>query len=246
VTQKNEPPAYLEPYAKSLLGGSSRLASQQYQPYTGMGVAPLSPEQQAAMYMGGQLATQGSPVMNAADQQLMATMGGQYFDNPYLSQQIYQAQQEAAPGIGYMAREGGSYGNTGMNQQWTNTMGDIASNMRFANYDAERARQMQAAGMAPESRQAALGDVQTLMGIGDARRQYQQELLDYGRGEWDAAYEWPYSQADWFAKQLAAAGYGTYSSGSSTTTEPNPNAQSGLANLIGGGLAGAALLSNLF
>ena len=47
---------------------------------------------------------------------------------------------------------------------------------------------------------------------------------------------WPYSQYDWMANILRGAGFGTYGQGTATTTEPNPNQSSGLANMIGGGL----------
>src|SRR5512139_129205 len=246
VTQKTEPPAYMTPYAKALLSGGSQIASQEYQPYPGMTVAPLTPEHQAALYMGSQQATQGSPVQNAADWNMTNTLYGGYFDNPYLANQISLAQQEAAPAIGYMGREGGSYGNTGVNQAWTDTMGDIAQNMRFQNYDAERNRQMQAAQLAPELAQAGRADTQMLMGLGDIKRAYQQQLIDDAQGKWDEANNWPYSQYDWFANVLRGAGFGTYGTGASSTTQPNPNQSSGLANLIGGGMAGMGLLSGLF
>jgi hypothetical protein len=38
------------------------------------------------------------------------------------------------------------------------------------------------------------------------------------------------------ANILRGAGFGTYGQGTATTTEPNPNQSSGLANMIGGGL----------
>ena len=246
VTQKTEPPAYMVPYATSMLSGGAKIASQPYQQYPGMTVAPLTPEHQAALYAGGQLATQGSPTQNAANWQLQNTLYGGGFDNPYLTDAISQAQQEAAPAIGYMGREGGSYGNTGVNQAWTDTMGKIAGTMRYNNYDAERNRQINAAGMAPQAAARDTADIQLLMGLGDAKRAYQQQLIDRSAGAWDTEMNWPYSQYDWFANILRGAGFGTYGTGSSTTTQPNPNASSGLANLIGGGMAGLGLLGGLF
>jgi hypothetical protein len=50
------------------------------------------------------------------------------------------------------------------------------------------------------------------------------------------------------ANLIRGAGFGTYGSSTATSKEPNPNASSGLANLIGGGLAlgGLASAMNLF
>jgi hypothetical protein len=368
VTQKTEPPAYVTPYATSMLSGGAQIASQPYQQYPGMTVAPLSPEQQAAMYMTGQRATSGSPVTQSAGNALQNVMGGagmqygmdlasnplaqqyastaapsigQYqagqnplsaigtnpvgqnallgLNNPYLNDAIQLAQRDMLPQYGYMARDSGSFGNSGINQAVARTMGDISSQMRMqdynlqaqlgesdlarrnaaweaganrqmdvwgqeeqrrqAGYEAEAARKMtawesqrnaqqnaaeaqraaqlgawgdetgrmlQAAQLAPSIAGEDYTDAKMLMGIGDAKRAYQQELIDRSVGAWDAEQNWPYSQYDWFANILRGAGFGTYGTGSSTTTQPNPNASSGLASLIGGGLAGAGLLSGLF
>ncbi|MCO5760382.1 MAG: hypothetical protein NHG36_02555 [Chromatiaceae bacterium] len=234
TTVRNEPPAWLKPYAQQFLGGAAQIASQPYNPYPGMTLAPLSPEQQAAMYMGTQRATQGSAVGNAAQQMATNTLQGGYFDNPYLSDAIRLAQEEQIPGIGFMSRQGGSYGNTGIAQAAAENMGDISSSMRFANYDAERDRQMQAATMAPQLAGMDYEDMKMLMGIGDASRSYQQELLDNAVGQWETAQQWPYSQYDWFANQMRAAGFGT---GYGETTSPDPNRSNPLANFVGGGMA---------
>jgi hypothetical protein len=76
VTQKTDPPEYVKPYATALLSGGSQIASQPYQPYTGMAVAPLADETQAGMYMAAQRAAMGSPVLAAANQAAVNTMGG--------------------------------------------------------------------------------------------------------------------------------------------------------------------------
>jgi hypothetical protein len=245
VTNKSEPPEYLKPYAEALLTGGAQIASQPYQPYPGMQVAPLAPEQLASMYMTGQRATLGSPVAGAAQGWTTDTLNGAGYDNPYLNQAIYQAQQEAAPAIGYMGRESGSYGNTGVNRAWTDTMGDISTNMRYANYSAERDRQLEAAKLAPGLSNLDYVDAGKLASIGDYKRSYQQELIDNAMGQWDAAAGYPASQYDWFANILRGAGFGTYGSSTGTSIEPNPYAQSGLANAIGGGLALGGLGSAL-
>ncbi len=237
---KNEPPEWLTPYGKNTLNASWNLAMQPYQAYPGQTVAGLSPEQQAAMYMTAQRALHGSPVGTAAQNMATNTLNGAYFDNPYLSNQIRLAQDEAAPAIGYMGRQGGSYGNTGINQAWTNTMGNIAGTMRYQNYGDERNRQLQAMGYAPELAGLDYQDAQMLMGIGDARRAYESELLADQRAKWDEALQWPYSQIDWFTNVLRGAGYGSgagTSASNTSGTQPNPYQSNPMANFIGGGLA---------
>ena len=245
-TTKTEPPAYLQPYAVSTLQQGAKMVNQPYQPYPGMTLAPLSPEHQAALYAGGQRATQGSPVQNAANWQLQNTLYGGGFDNPWLDDAVRQAQRQVMPEIGYMANASGSFGNSGINEAAAKQFGDIATSMNYQNYSAERDRQMQAAQMAPQAANADIQDIQFLMGLGDVKRQYQQELIDNAMGQWDQAMNWPYSQMDWFTNLLRGAGFGTYGTSSGSVTQPNPNQSSGLANLIGGGMAGLGLLGGMF
>lgn len=193
------------------------------------------------------------------------------YGNPYLTGEIQRAQNEQIPGIGFMSRQGGSYGNTGIAEAAAKNMGNIASSMRFAGYDADRNRQMgaintaaqlgegernrqmqamqmgqqgwdsernrqiQAAQLAPALAQTDYADLQKLMEAGDVQRQYQQQIIDYASGAWDDSRQWPYSQSDWFANSLRAAGFG--SGGDMSTTAPNPNRSSSFANLMGGGMA---------
>jgi hypothetical protein len=107
-------------------------------------------------------------------------------------------------------------------------------------------RGLQAMQMAPQLAGEDYTDARMLMGVGDAKKAYQQSLIDNAMGQWDAAQQWPYSQYDWFANLMRGAGWGTYGTGSSSTTQPNPNQQSGLANYLGGGLSGLGLLTGLF
>lgn len=270
TTVKNEVPEYLRPYSETMLTGAAALGSLPQNPYPGAMFAPITPEQQMAQYMTQRRAVQGSPAVLAAQQQVANTAGQmqqpqmvadelrntftggyQQEGNPYLSEAIRLAQNEQIPSIGFMSRQGGSYGNTGISEAAARNMGNIAANMRYANYgdernrqmqalqtsgqlwDAERNRQMQAASLAPGLAQEDYRDAQMLMGVGDARRGYQQEILDYTSGAWDAAQQWPYSQMDWFSNILRGAGFGTGFDSSSTA--PNPYQSNPMATAIGAG-----------
>lgn len=240
TTVKNQLPPEVSPYLSPTLSQGWNLQNQPYQPYPGMTLAPLTPEQLTAMSVGTQRAISGSQVGNAAQQQATQTLQGGYFDNPYLADAIRLAQGEAAPNIGYAAGASGSFGNSGLNEAAARTYGDIATKMRFANYDAERGRQMQMTQLAPELANMDYQDLQMLMGFGDARRAYQQQLLDEAAGKYAEAQQWPYQQMDWWSNILRGIGYGT-GTGSSTSsgqsTQPNPYQQNQMANFIGGGMA---------
>jgi hypothetical protein len=192
------------------------------------------------MYGITQRATQGSPLIGASSDYIQKQIAGD-FDNPYLADAIRLAQSEQIPGLGYMANASGSFGNSGINQAAVQNMGNIATDMRFNAYNADRQRQMEAAQYAPTLANQDYQDMQMLMGVGDARRAYQQQIYDAQRGEWEAANQWPYTQLDWLTNQIRGVGYGS-GAGTTTTTGPNPYQQSGFANLIGGG----ALAGSLF
>lgn len=330
-TTTTEPPKYIQPYATSMLSGGAQIANQPYNPYPGLSMAPLAPEQQAGMYMQTQRALQGSPLVSAAQQSMQDMASGAGMDygqgiannplgmqiasrvnplgtnallgleNPYLNAAIGQAQGDVlnafnfntAPYLGYLDRESGSYGNSGQQQlqmqaqrQVLDQLGNISTDMRMQDYglqaqlgesdiarraaafeaqkaaesgafqfnqsamlDAwnnERNRMLQASQLAPTLAAQDYIDAQALMGAGDARQAYQQQLLDAASGQWAAAQSYPYSQYDWFANLLRGAGFGTY--GQSVSSSPNPYQSNSLANIMGGGLAayGLADAMNLF
>lgn len=221
--------------------------------------ANLAAQNQLVSTLQGQ--GQGPSAMDWVPGMMETARGDNLYGNPWLGQAIAQAQAEQIPGIGFMSRQGGSYGNTGIAEAAARNMGNIAGQMRFQNYsqerdrqmnalgqlatgwDTERQRQMAAAQMAPQLAETDYRDLQMLMGVGDSRRGYQQEALDYARGAWDASTQWPYSQMDWFGNVLRGAGFGT--GFDSTTSAPNPNAPNPMATAIGAGLTGASLFDIL-
>lgn len=255
TTVKNEPPAWIEPYARNLLGTGWSMAGQAYNPYPGLTLAPLAPQHQAGMYLGTQLGTQGGAEMNAGGNWMTNVLGGgtpwgtnaYAGSNPHLAEQIRLAQQEMTPDIGYAAKASGSFGNSGLNEAAARQYGDVAQNMRFQDYAMQaqlaesainrNAQAQQAmAQLAPQYQQQRWDDITKLLGMGDVARTYQQQALDEATGRWEAAQQWPYSQMDWFTNLLRGAGYGS-GAGTTTTTAPNPYQQSQLANLVGGGMA---------
>ena len=101
--------------------------------------------------------------------------------------------------------------------------------------DAERNRQMQAAGLAPSIQQSDLQAIQALMGGGDALRNYQQDLLNSQMQDWQAWMQSPYAQLDVLGSALTRA-----SGGAGTTSQQIMQGMSPLQGLLGlGTLAGS-------
>ena len=99
--------------------------------------------------------------------------------------------------------------------------------------DAERARQMQAAGLGGQQQGMDLQAIQALMGGGDAQRDYQQQLLDASAGDWWSWLQSPYAQQDVFGSALTRA-----SGGAGTTSSQVMGGMNPLQSLLGAGLLG--------
>ena len=103
-------------------------------------------------------------------------------------------------------------------------------------WDMERNRQMQALPNAIQAHQSDLGDAQRLIGLGDAQRSYQQDMLNQQLNSFNQWQQYPFQMADIYSSGLsrASGNYGQQSSQMQQNYQANP-----MAALIGGGLLGA-------
>jgi hypothetical protein len=255
TTSSTQMPAFVQPYAQGYLQRAQTVADSPYQQYPGQRVAdlkPYQPEAAGGMYARGM---QGNPTMAAGNTNLQQTLGGQYLQgNPYLQSQIDQAQGDAVRSWNTMAKpqwdtamqRSGSFGNSGlaqMEQQAASdtqrNIGQIGSNMRFQNYDAERSRQMQAAGMAPTYANQDYTDLNAMLTAGQGLQQQQQKYLDNAYNQFTESRDYGKSQLDVMRNALGGVNFG------SNTTQTQPGASTA-STLLGGGLTGAAIYNMLF
>lgn len=116
-------------------------------------------------------------------------------------------------------------------------LGESDLNRQSQNYQAERARQLQAAGMLPGMAQAGYQNSQALLGIGDAQQGQNQSGLDLQYGDWLNQQNYPTQQLDVMGNAIRTL----MGSGSNTTaTGTNPVQRNGTASALGGALSGAA------
>ena len=159
-------------------------------------VAPMGNITRQALNQVRRTAQAGTPVPGAATDQLTQTLQGDYLNsNPYLDAMYNQAanrvtehyQEAVAPQI---AGNFGLSGRTGSNMAFANAMqnsrqdlGDslaqMAGNIYGQNYQQERGRQMQAAGMAPSIAPLSYYDQSQLLNVGETYdQQAQREIGD--------------------------------------------------------------------
>jgi hypothetical protein len=247
-TQTTSVPDWAIPYAQQYMQQGAAVGQGTYQPYTADRYTDQNAMQTAGIQQQANQAYGGSAVNNAASSNLTGTLNGDYLsqENPYLTAQIDKAQGDVArnynevqrPRQDQMAARSGSFGNSGValsnandDRMVAETMGNISTQMRGADYGNERNRQIQAAGLAPGAAQAGYNDSQQLYNAGTAANQPDQQNKDFAYAQWQDQQNDPY-------KRLTATGAPFGANLGSTVTSPN-GTRSG--SMLGGGLAGASL-----
>lgn len=164
------------------------------QVYNKSTVAPFSANTQAGLNQVAATAKAGTPVAQSAQNQVDATLKGDYLNsNPYLDAMYNQAASAVtrnytdavAPSIqanfGLSGRGGSnSYYNAldSSQQQLGQQLGGLASNIYGQNYANERQNQMQAASLAPQTAQLNYYDASQLLNAGGMQDTYNQNVLN--------------------------------------------------------------------
>lgn len=173
---------------------------------------------------------------------LDATANGSMLNNvnPYLDAALGTASQRTADAVNAQFSGAGRFGSGAHTGVLADRLGAIETNARMGNYDAERQRQLAAAGQLHQ----AGGAGAQYAGQMDASNVAQQQLLLQAGGmrdQMDAAQrQAPLNATQWMAQMgTPIAGLGGSSNGTTTTTTP-----ANTAGMITGGLmAGAGILT---
>lgn len=204
-------------------------------------VAGLSGQTREGIKDYTQLANRGTPVAGSAQEQVNATLQGDYLNsNPYLDAMYNNAassvtrnyQEAVAPSI---AANFGLSGRTGSNMAFANAMDSsrdtlsrnlsgMASNIYGGAYENERGRQMQAASMAPQTAALNYFDANQMLQAGRLRDTYNQSTLNDKVNRWNFNQERPWDALGRYQNLIN----GTYGS---VNTQPVYN--SGLGNAFG-------------
>jgi len=255
VTQQTQLPNFLQPYGPLYAQAGYNLFNQPNQPYPFETVAPFTQDQQAAMDAVRARATAGSPVVNAAQQQTLNTINGDYLNpqtNPYLQQTFDQAANRvtdafsrgtAAQTDARFARAG-AFGGSAWNQaQQANqtALGDslagMAANIFGNNYAQERNRQQQAAQFAPNLAAQDYRDAEALLNVGGMQQQLGQQYLTDDASRFQQAQQYPYQQFQMFGSMFSP-NFGMNSTQSYPGVSP-------LSGALGGALGGVGLYNSL-
>lgn len=242
-TEKRDPWSPAQPHLKSILEGAGQnyAARQNQQFYPGQTYAGFSPETEYGLSAMYQRAQAGSPLTRGAQGMIGDTLSGSYLNagNPGFRGVADRVTGEVLPAItAQWQRAGRGTGNGAVIEAASRGIGDALAPIAHQDYRAERAAQMQAAGMAPSLAQADYADMERALGVGQAREAMTQRgideamqryAFDQNRGA-DALREY-----SGFVSPIAGLG----SEGTSTQTQQSR--PSGLQTALGVGLMGASL-----
>lgn len=186
-------PEELKPLANAYVTKAVNLGNTGFTPYTGQRYADLNQTQQQGIDAITQRAMQGSQTVDNAEGQLNQLIAGGN-TNPFLDQMVGRAQDSVKSGFNTAAVNSGSFGNAGLTEQFGKQLGDVATSMYGQAYDQDRARQMQAIGMAPQFGNQAYSDAQQLLNAGQIQQDQSQQGLDFKYQQFQDAQNLPYKQ----------------------------------------------------
>jgi len=183
----------IAPYLTYGLGQAQQLyqgGGPQY--YTGETFVAPSQTTQAGVQALETRALAGNPLTGLAQQQLQGTLGGAYLGgNPFFqgafapAAQAAQTQFQSTLGdIASKSSLAGRYGSGAMGNlqnratgQYAQALTNTAGQLAYQNYEAERQRQQQAIGAAPQLAATDYQDIQQLLAAGQLREGYQGQQL---------------------------------------------------------------------
>lgn len=255
-TTKMEPATEVKPYLAPYLNQASQVSNTPYETYQGQRIADLTPEQLMGAGLTSAQALNGFQGQNDAFANYAATMRGDFMSpdsNPWLAANAQKAMGDISnayrtgtkPQTDAAASRAGAFGGSAWQQMVGNnertlgdSLGNAANQFYGQNYLNERNNQMQGLNMLPTLQNVGYTDAAKLTGVGDAFRQYQQDLLNTNYSDWQEAQNYPVRQLDIMGNALRA----TMGAGGSTSTSQSGGYKpSPFASALGGGMAGYAM-----
>lgn len=213
--------------------------------YDNSTVAGISPETNLAWNAATARGANGSPLNAEAGKYLTDTMQGkyvgQYMGGPGGDNVFNNVNSRVTPAVAAQFSAAGRYGSGLHADTSTRALTEAYAPTAMQGYQAERAMQQQAAGMAPAQAGQDFTDIGALEAVGAARQAQAQKLIDADRERFDYNQNIPLEQLKKYAGLLQ--GQQLPSSQTQVATQQQP---SNLLGTLGGlGLTAAGLYGML-
>ena len=222
----------LKPYVSFGVNEAQKLYQQggpQY--YAGQTYVGPSADTNAALTAATNRATQGNPLLPAAQRQQQDVISGQYLqNNPYFNQALAGASQGAtqtymdaikqAQGGAAMSGRYGSGVSADLQNRAANTLSNTLANkygdLAYQNYANERGMQNQAATNAPALANADYTDINQLLQAGQAKEGYQNTALQADINRFNYGQNLPTANLNQYASYLNSTPQGSTTTSTSS------------------------------
>jgi hypothetical protein len=184
-----------------------------------------------ALTAAGNRARTGNPLLPAAQRQQQDVISGQYLNsNPYFNQALAGASQGAtqaymdaiktAQGGAAMSGRYGSGVSADIQNRAANTLSNTLANkygdLAYQNYNAERARQEAASGLAPTLANADYTDINQLLKVGQAQEDYANTALQADINRFNYNENLPTAKLNQFAQYITSTPQGSTTTSTSS------------------------------
>lgn len=225
TVQSNNPPAYAEPYLKDIAAQGAALGQNPLSFFPGSTFAGFAPETELAMTGQTARALNGSPLVDAAQGNLMDTIGGKYLDvgNPYFGGVANAIRDQVQPAVASQFGGANRVGSGAHESEFARVFANAIAPIALQNYENERGRQQSAALGAPSFAQNDYADMERLAAVGAAREQQSQQGINeqMQRFQFDQMEPWQRLQLQ--QGSVVPGLMGGQSTSTTTGTQPSSN-----------------------
>lgn len=220
-------PDELKPLASVYANQAMQVGQTPFTPYTGTRNADLNSNQNQAIDMINQRATNGSPLVDTANSTITGLLGDN--QNPYLDTQVANAQKSLVDSYNLVQRpaqttaavSSGSFGNAGQQQtqqaadsQLQQNLGRVSTDLYSNAYNTNQANKLAALPLAQSFANQPYTDAQQLLTAGNQQQTNTQNNLDFAYQQFQDQQNQPYKNLS----VLGAPFTGVSLGGTSTTS----------------------------
>lgn len=236
---RTAPAPFAEPFLQYGMSEALRQYQQgPYEYYPGETVVGFAPQTEQALRMREQQALAGTPVGTAAQQYATDVLGGTFLGgSPGLSEAINRALDPVQARTTSALAQRGRLGSGAAADVMTRALGDVAADIAYRDYGAERARQQDALRLAPALQQASYYDIGQLGAVGGAREQLAQQQLASDIARFQFEQQAPMQSLGQYQAAVSGFPMGQTSSSIQPYFEPSTG-----QTFLGGAALGASLL----
>lgn len=213
--------------------------------YPGQTVAGFTPTQLAAQNSTIARASNGSPLVGAAQDYLTNTINGDNLNgNPYLDDLMKTYAAKANSQVNGQFNASGRLGSGSNVATASKAISDATLPYLFQNYQNERGLQQGAAGMAPALANQDYIDLSALGQVGDVQQQQNQAGINADVDRYNYTQNAPSNWLDQYLNRINQSGAGRLTTTTGEQTTKSGGGSGGLLGALGTGLSLAATLGS--